>query len=577
MTRSANKEDATVNRFCIAKAFLAVGALAMGGAMAQAPSVTPERLANPEPENWLQFRGEYNGWGHSALDQIDADNVADLEPVWSFATGVTEGHQSPPLVNDGVMYVTTPQNQVIALDAVSGEQIWRYRRDLPDDILQLHPTNRGVGLWEDSLFLATLDTHLVKLDAETGQVDWEVEVGDIYSGYYMTLQPLMVDGMAIVGVSGGELGIRGYIEAFDVETGDSVWRTYTIPGPGEPGHETWEGDQWERGGGSVWMTGVYDPEAKITYWGIGNGGPWVGEARPGDNLYATNLLALDVHSGEIIGNYDYQPSDTWDWDEVSPPFLIDDFEWEGRTFDAAVNVARNGYLYLLDRADGALNFVDARPYVHQNVFEGFEEDGRPIYDPEHVPGMGTTTEFCPSLWGGKDWPPAAYNPDLNFVFIPANENHCGSIEGNEVEYSPGGFYTGASTNFWIRDGAEHIGELQAWNMNTMERAWTVEFESTNWGPVLSTAGGVVFMGGTNDRYFRAFDAETGDTLWEHRTNSGVTGVPSTFMVDGVQYVAVQSGWGVDAQRFQSSVDADRGTSTDVPQGGTVWVYRLSGM
>lgn len=566
-----------MDRFGIGRGFLVVGALSMGVAMAQAPSVTPERLAQPESENWLQFRGEYNGWGHSALDQIDAENVAELEPVWSFATGVTEGHQAPPLVNDGVMYVTTPQNQVIALDAVSGEQIWRYRRDLADDILQLHPTNRGVGLWEDSLFLATLDTHLVKLDAETGQVDWEVEVGDIYSGYYMTLQPLMVDGMAIVGVSGGELGIRGYIEAFDVEAGDSVWRTYTIPGPGEPGNETWEGDQWERGGGSVWMTGVYDPDAEITYWGIGNGGPWVGAARPGDNLYATNLLALDVHTGEILGNYDYQPSDSWDWDEVSPPFLIDDFEWDGRTFDAAVNVARNGYLYLLDRANGELDFVNALPYVQQNVFEGFEEDGRPIYDPERVPGIGTTTEFCPSLWGGKDWPPAAYNPDLNYVFIPANENHCGSIEGTEVEYSPGGFYTGASTDFWIRDGAEHIGELQAWDMDTMEQAWTVEFESTNWGPVLSTAGGVVFMGGTNDRYFRAFDAETGEILWEHRTNSGVTGVPSTFMVDGVQYVAVQSGWGVDAQRFQSAVDADRGTSTDVPQGGTVWVYRLPDM
>lgn len=552
---------------------LAMVALMAGLAVAQVSPVTQDRLTNPEAENWLQIRGSYNGWGHSPLDQITTENVAGLQPVWSFATGVTEGHQSPPMVNDGVMYVTTPQNQVIALDAASGDLIWRYRRSLPDGILMVHPTNRGVGFWDDAVFLATLDTFLVKLDAATGEVLWETQVGDIASGYYMTLAPLMVEGMAIVGVSGGELGIRGYIEAFDVETGESMWRTYTIPGPGEPGNETWEGDQWQTGGGSVWMTGVYDPDQKITYWGVGNGGPWVGEARPGDNLYATNVIALNVETGEIVGNYDYQPSDTWDWDEVSPPFLID-LEWEGRQIEAAVNVARNGYLYLLDRSEGKLDFINAVPYVYQNVFTGFEEDGRPIYDPERVPSIGTVTEFCPSLWGGKDWPPAAYNPELNYVFIPANENHCGSIEGLEVEYNPGGFFTGAATNLWITDGATHVGELQAWDLRTMERVWTAEFESTNWGPVLSTAGGLVFMGGTNDRFFRAFDAATGEILWQHRTNSGVTGIPSSFMVDGVQYIAVQSGWGVDAQRMQSRIDADQGTVTDVPQGGTVWVYRL---
>jgi quinoprotein dehydrogenase-associated probable ABC transporter substrate-binding protein len=222
---------------------------------------------------------------------------------------------------------------------------------------------------------------------------------------------------------------------------------------------------------------------------------------------------------------------------------------------AALNVARNGFIYLLDRTDGRLDFIDAVPYVYNNVYLGFEEDGRPIYDPDRIPGLGTVTEFCPSLWGGKDWPPAAYNPDTGMIYIPANENHCGAIEGLEVEYVPGSGYTGARTQFWITEGATHIGELQAWNVNTMERVWTVEFESHNWGPVLTTAGNLVFMGGTNDRYFRAFDAETGELLWEHRTNSGVTGVPSTFMVDGVQYIAVQSGWGVDAQRMQNRIAA----------------------
>jgi alcohol dehydrogenase (cytochrome c) len=551
---------------CAAASLVATG-------LAQYSSVTADRLVNPEPENWLHYRGTYDGWGYSPLDQIDASNVASLRPVWSFATGVTEGHQAPPIVNDGIMYVTTPQNQVIALDAVSGDLLWRYRRQLPPETTMVHPTNRGVGLWEDSLFLATLDAYVVALDATSGEVLWERELADTAAGYYMTLAPLVVDGVVMVGVSGGERGVRGFIEALDHETGDTVWKTFTIPGPGEPGNETWPGDTWERGGASIWITGVYDPEQNLSYWGTGNGAPWTGDTRPGDNLYATSVIAVDVESGDIVGHYQYQPNDSWDWDEVSAPFLLD-VEYQGETIRAALNVARNGYIYLLDRTDGRLDFVDAVPYVYQNVYLGFEEDGRPIYDPDRVPGIGTVTEFCPSLWGGKDWPPAAYSPDTGMIYIPANENHCGAIEGLEVEYVPGSSYTGARTEFWITEDAEHIGELQAWDVNTMERVWTVEFESHNWGPVLATAGNLVFAGGTNDRYFRAFDATSGETLWEHRTNSGVTGVPSTFMVDGVQYIAVQAGWGVDAQRMQNRIAADLGWSADVPQGGTVWVYAL---
>jgi alcohol dehydrogenase (cytochrome c) len=554
--------------------FLALtAALVWASAAAQYAPVTQERLANPEPENWLHYRGTYDGWGYSTLDQITADNVASLVPVWSFSTGVTEGHQSPPIVNNGIMFVTTPQNQVIALDVASGDLVWRYRRDLPPETTRVHPTNRGVGLWGDNLFLATLDAFVVSLDASTGTLLWERQLAETSHGYYMTLAPLVVDGLIMVGVSGGERGVRGFIEALDAESGETVWKTYTIPGPGEPGNETWPGDTWERGGASIWITGSYDPEQRISYWGTGNGAPWTGDTRPGDNLYATSLIAVEIDNGAIVGHYQYQPNDSWDWDEVSAPFLLD-VTYDGQDVRAALNVARNGFIYLLDRTDGRLDFVDAVPYVYNNVYLGFEEDGRPIYDPERVPGLGRVTEFCPSLWGGKDWPPAAYNPMTGMIYIPANENHCGAIEGLAVEYVPGSSYTGARTQFWITEGATHIGELQAWNVNTMERAWTVEFESHNWGPVLTTAGNLVFMGGTNDRYFRAFHAETGDLLWEHRTNSGVTGVPSTFMVDGVQYIAVQSGWGVDAQRMQNRIAASLGWPTDVPQGGTVWVYAL---
>lgn len=537
-------------------------------------AVTDERLADPEASNWLMYRGTYDGMGYSELDQINSENVAQLVPVWTMSTGVTDGHESPPMVNDGNMYVTTPRNQVIALDAANGDLLWRYERELPEGTTQIHPTNRGIGFYGDNVYLGTLDAFVVALDARTGEVVWEQQVEDTTVGYYITLAPLVVEGKVMVGVSGGERGIRGFVQAFDAATGESLWKTYTIPGPGEPGNETWPGDTWQTGGAPVWSTGNYDPETRLAYFGTGNGAPWTGDTRPGDNLYATSTIALNIDTGEIETYFQYQPNDSWDWDEVVAPILID-LEYDGRQFPAAVHVARAGYIWLLDRSGGELTYVDAWPFVEQNVFESIDpETGQPIYDPEHKPSVGTTTEFCPSLWGGRDWPPEAYSPQTGYLYVPANENHCGSIEGVEVEYEPGQGYTGASTGFMIVEGADHIGELQAWDLSTGEEVWTVEFESSNWGPVLTTAGNLVFMGGTSDRYFRAFDAQTGDTLWEFRTNSGVTGVPSTFEVDGVQYVAVQSGWGVDAQRMQSRMASQFGWSADVPQGGAVWVFAL---
>ncbi|HEX7002711.1 MAG TPA: methanol/ethanol family PQQ-dependent dehydrogenase [Trueperaceae bacterium] len=540
-------------------------------------AVTDERLLEPEPANWLHYRRTYNGWGYSPLDQINRQNVSNLVPAWTYSTGVIEGHEAPPIVNDGVMFVSTPENQVIALDAATGDKLWEYERDLPHDLFQLHPTSRGVGLYGDKVYLATLDTYLVALDARTGEVVWEKQVEDHRKGYYMTLAPLVANGKVMVGVSGGELGVRGFVQAFDAETGESVWKTYTIPGEGEEGNDTWPGDTWQHGGAPIWITGIFDPELNLTYWGTGNAAPWIGESRPGDNLYTASVVAMDADTGEIEGHFQYHWNGSWDWDEVASPIAVE-FERDGETIKGLVHAARDGYLWFLERSEDGISFVDAREYVFQNVFESIDpETGRPEYDPEHKAGVGEQASFCPSTWGGKDWPPIAYSPQTEYVYIPANENLCSRLVGVEEQYVAGLTYFGARSEFYVREGADHVGELQAWNVNTGEQVWTHEFEGSHtWGPVLATGGGLVFTGGTNDRMFRAFDAETGEVLWQQRTNSGVIGVPVSYEVDGTQYVAVQSGWGVDAVRMQDSIAAQLGGPWDVsvPQGGVVWVFAL---
>ncbi len=588
-------------------ALLTVAASAGMAAELQSYSdVTQQRLDNPEPRNWLMYRGNYQGWGYSSLDQINASNVKSLEPVWSLSTGVLEGHQSPPIVNDGVMFVTTPQAQVIATDAATGDILWRYQRELPEDLTQLHPTNRGVALWDDKVFVATVDCFLVALDAKTGKVLWESAVDDYTHGYYMTLAPLVADGRVMVGVSGGEYGIRGYVAAYAVDgaqqataepkvvqvaaeiepaagpvrAGRELWRTYTVPGPGEPGNESWPGDTWERGGASIWITGSYDPETKLAYWGTGNASPWMPDERPGDNLYANSVIALDVETGAMKGFHQYHPNEAWDWDEVSAPILVDLPGRDGGMVKGMVHAGRNGYLWQLERGpSGDISFLSAQPFVRQNVFTKLDpKTGRPEYDQAKVPGIGKRAEFCPSLWGGKDWPPEAYNPQTGYLYVPANENLCGYLSGTKQEYIPGQWYAGveiADIGMTVYPGADHIGEIQAWDLKTGKRAWTHNFPSShNWGPILTTGGGLVFAGGTNDRMFRALDAKTGEVLWEFKTNSGVTGVPSTFEVDGTQYVAVQSGWGVDAQRKQATLHKLIGYDAEVPQGGVVWVFAL---
>jgi alcohol dehydrogenase (cytochrome c) len=541
-------------------------------------AVTAERLKKPEDGNWFHFRRTYDGWGFSPLNEITAKNVGRLQLVWSMATGQVEGHQAPPIVNNGVMFVATPGNQLLAIEAKTGNLLWRYKRRLPEDVVHLHPTNRGVALYGDKVYFASADCILVALDAKTGKEVWTADVDDYKKAHYMSLAPLIVDGKVILGASGGELGVRGFVAAVDAETGKALWKTYTIPAPGEPGSETWPagGDHYKRGGGAVWITGTYDPETNLTFWGTGNAAPWFGDQRPGDNLYTSSVIALDVNTGAIKGHFQYHPNDSWDWDEVSPPIVVD-YKRDGKTVKGLINVSRSGYIWDLERTAGKINFVAGRPYVRQNVFKSLDpKTGRPDIDEARKPGTGKAADFCPSLWGGKDWPPAAFSPKTRMIYIPANDNLCHELVGETPKYVVGERYMGVAKNVMkIVAGADHIGELQAWNVDTGKKAWTTNLPSFNWGPVLATGGDVLFAGGTNDRLFRAFDARTGKILWEFPTISGIAAVPVSFQVDGKQYIAVQSGWGVDPAKMQARMNLlFPGKYPEVPQGGAVYVFAL---
>jgi len=544
--------------------------------------VTAERLRNPEEGNWLSIRRTYNGWGYSPLDQITPENVNKLKPLWVFSTGEAKVHEAAPVVNNGVMFVSTPNNQVIAIDVATGNVLWRYRKQRPTGAVVLHDTSRGVALSGDKVYYAAGEAVLVALDAKTGKEVWTTTVADTKAGYYITLAPLIAGGKVMVGASGGETGIRGFVAAYDPETGKEQWRTHTIPAPGQPGSETWpKGNQWKNGGGPVWVTGNYDPATNLAYWGVGNGGPWMGDKRPGDNLYISSTIALDVATGEIKGHFQYNPNDSWDWDEVSPPILVD-YQHGERTIKGLIDVARDGYLWFLDRGDattgGRIKFIEAKPYVYQNVFRGIDpETGRPDIHAAHKPGIGKAASYCPNAHGGKNWPPIAFSPKTRMIYVPANNNICGASEGREQEYVAGKGYTGVRLlPGAIVPGADHFGEVQAWNVDTGQKVWTHNYaKSPNWGGMLATGGGLVFSGGTADRKIHAFDASTGKLLWEYPTNSGILAPPTTFLVGGKQYLAVHAGWGGDSRGMQATLNRSfPGEFPEVPEGGAIWVFAV---
>jgi alcohol dehydrogenase (cytochrome c) len=539
--------------------------------------VTAERLLHPENNNWLTIRRTYDGWGYSPLEEITPANVGRLRPVWVFSTGEPRVHESAPIVNNGVMFVTTPNNQVIAIDAASGNLLWRYRRPRVPGALVPHDTSRGVALYGDKVYFAGGEAVVVALDAKSGREVWTSTVADNKSAYYISLAPLIAGGKLMVGTSGGEFGIRGFVAALDPDTGKELWRTYTIPAPGEPGSETWMGDQWKTGGAPIWVTGNYDPETNLAYWGTGNGSPTIGDQRPGDNLHITSTLAIDVATGAIKGHFQYHPNDSWDWDEVSPPILVD-YQRNGRTIKGLIDVARDGYLWFLERSAGPIKFVEGKPYVYQNVFKSLDPvTGRPDVDLSRKPGTGKLAEYCPNAHGGKNWPPIAFSPKTRMIYVPANNNLCGATTGVPATYTPGRAFVGVSGfGSSVAPGGSHFGEVQAWNVDTGQRVWTYNYvKSPNWGSMLATSGGLVFTGGTSDRRFHAFDATTGKLLWEFPSNSGILAPPTSFAIGGKQYIAVESGWGGDARGMQAALNRlFPGDYPEVPEGGAVWVFAL---
>ena len=516
-------------------AVLAGLSLALAPATAQ---VTEARLLNAErePGSWLTYSGNYSSHRYSRLAQLTPANVAGLRPAWVYQVREPGDVQTTPIVADGVMYVTEPKSHVVALDLKTGNTLWRWGRTVPDRVktLGFGPTNRGVAILDSTVFVGTIEAHLVALDARSGAVRWDAVVASNDSGYGITGAPLVADGKVIIGVSGGEAGIRGHIDAYDARTGARVWRFWTIPAPGEPGSDTWSGDAWRTGGGSAWITGSYDPALGLIYWGVGNPGPdWNGDVRPGDNLYTCSLLALDAHTGQLRWHFQFTPHDTHDWDAAQIPVLAD-VRIGGRPRKVVVMANRNAFYYVLDRATG--EFLHGTAFSRQTWADGLDERGRPRVIAGTEPSDSGTLVY-PSLQGATNWFSPSYSPATGLLYVPATE--LASIYyKREAKYVAGAYYNGGGEQAFENDSS--FGVIRALEIGSGRPRWEFRLQSLGWSGVLATAGGLVF-GGTNEGMVFALDARSGRPLWHFQTGALVQGNPISFLIDGRQHVAFASG------------------------------------
>ena len=519
------------------KTLVLVLILVLALAVPVASQVPYERIldAASEPGSWLTYSGSYGAQRYSTLDQITRENVDRLQPAWIYQIRARHKFEVSPLVVDGVMYITEPPSDVTALDLRTGRPIWSYRRSLPDGVVTCcGQVNRGVALLDDQVFVATVDAHLVALDARTGHVRWDIEVADHTMAYSMTVAPLALKDKIIVGISGGEYGIRGFLDAYDPITGERLWRFWTVPGPGEPGNETWSGDSWERGAAATWVTGAYDAELNLLYWGTGNPGPdFIGDVRRGDNLYSECLLALDPDTGELKWYFQFLPHDIHDYDSTQVPVLLDaDFEGAPRKLVLFPN--RNAFYYVLDRVTG--EFLVGKQFARQTWATGLDERGRPIENPDTIPSQEGALVY-PDDDGAANWFSPTYSPQTNLVYQNVREKGA-TYYLADATYEPGRLYMGASRR--TVEAEDPKGFLRALDPLTGDLVWEIEVHSPPWAGLMSTAGGLVFSGTMEGDFFAA-DAATGDVLWRFQTGGAVYANPITYLSEGRQFIAIAAG------------------------------------
>jgi len=513
--------------------------------------VSPERLlqSTKEPQNWLSYSGSYLSQRYSLLDQITPANVNNLELKWVFQANSVQKFETTPLVVDGVMYLTQPPNDIVALDAKTGHVFWIYQyRPASDAAACCGQVNRGLAIRGDTLFMGTMDAHLVAVDAKAGSLLWNVQVADPKLSYSLTGAPLVVKDKVVVGTAGAEYGIRGFIAAFDVATGREDWRFNTIPAPGEPGSETWQGDAWQHGGGSAWITGSYDADQNLLFWGTGNPGPDFDPARrPGDNLYTSSVVALDADTGKLRWHFQFTPHDAGDWDSVQVPVLAN-MDWNGAARKVILWANRNGFAYVLDRTTGT--FLRGSPFVKENWATGLDENGRPIRAANSLPSESGTLTY-PGIQGGTNWYSPSYSPRTGLFYVSTWEDYYTTFVTAPADFTQGRYYMGGSfrspvptvnkrspIDTWT-DEAGH-GEVMAIDPRTGEKKWTFKMHDVTDSGILTTASDLLFTGG-REGYFYAMDARTGAKLWQASLGGQVAAGPMTFQVDGKQYVSIAAG------------------------------------
>ena len=483
--------------------------------------------------DWTTYGKNTQGWRYSELDQINTKTVGSLTPEWMYQTGVNGKNETTPLVFGGMMYITGPNNTAWALDALTGRQIWSYRGAQPTGLnLCCGPVNRGFAVQGNKLFKVNLEGTLLAMDARSGAILWQAVLEDWRKGYTATAAPLIVKNLVITGMAGAEFGTRGFIDAYHIETGKRAWRFYTVPATDEPGGSSWIDDTWKRGGGSTWITGTYDPETNLIYWGTGNPGPDMdGDVRPGDNLYTCSLVAIDADTGKLKWHFQFTPHDVHDWDAASDPVVVD-LTINGSKKKTVMMANRNGYFYALDRTNGKM--LHARAYTKVTWADGIDPNGRPILIPGHDP-KEEGQMVCPGMGGGHNWQATAYSPQTGLYYFTSTER-CMPFFKTKQEFVEGQWYQ-AST---VDRGATGSGRIVALDPTNGKTIWQFETLSSPTAGVLATAGGLVFSA-DNQGYLFALDAKTGKALWKFNTGATVIAPPISYSLNGRQYIAVAAG------------------------------------